>query len=92
MFIWVKIKKVKKVIFFGTRLSWELCVIWNWRNDSGRIKDMAARTLLLKLEQRKLITLPLETTLNVDETGGAFHSWYDIHDRNTTLKISLSAP
>ena len=41
-----------------TRLSRELCAIWNWRNDSGRIKDMAARTLLLKLEQRKLITLP----------------------------------
>ncbi len=42
-----------------TRLSRELCAIWNWRNGSGRIKDMAARTLLLKLEQRKLITLPL---------------------------------
>jgi len=41
-----------------TRLSRELCAIWNWRNGSGRIKDMAARTLLLKLEQRKLITLP----------------------------------
>jgi len=41
-----------------TRLSRELCTIWNWRNGSGRIKDMAARTLLLKLEQRKLVTLP----------------------------------
>jgi hypothetical protein len=41
-----------------TRLSRELCSIWDWRNESGRIKDMAARTLLLKLEQRGLITLP----------------------------------
>ncbi len=41
-----------------TRLSQELCAIWNWRNDAGRIKDMAARTLLLKLEQREMIMLP----------------------------------
>jgi len=41
-----------------TRLSQELCAAWNWRNGSGRLKDMAARTLLLKLEQRGLIVLP----------------------------------
>ena len=41
-----------------TRLSQELCTIWNWRNDAGRLKDMAARTLLLKLEQRGMIILP----------------------------------
>lgn len=40
------------------RLSQELCVLWDWRNGVGLIKDMAARTLLLKLEQRKLIVLP----------------------------------
>jgi hypothetical protein len=41
-----------------TRVSRELCAIWNWRNEAGRLKDMAARTLLLKLEQRELIVLP----------------------------------
>ena len=41
-----------------TRLSEELCRRWNWRNAQGRIKDMAARTLLLKLERRGLIELP----------------------------------
>jgi len=41
-----------------TRLSQELCALWDWRNGAGRIKDMAARTLLLKLEQRGLIVLP----------------------------------
>ena len=41
-----------------TRLSQELCAIWDWRNGSGRIKDMAARTLLLKLERRGQIILP----------------------------------
>jgi hypothetical protein len=41
-----------------TRLSRELCAAWNWRNDQGLPKDMACRTLLLKLEQRGWITLP----------------------------------
>lgn len=41
-----------------TRLSEELCHCWNWRNAQGRMKDMAARTLLLKLERRGLIELP----------------------------------
>ena len=41
-----------------TRLSEELCRRWDWRNGQGRIKDMACRTLLLKLERAGLIRLP----------------------------------
>ena len=41
-----------------TRLSRELCALWGWRNESGRLKDMACRSLLLKLEARGLIGLP----------------------------------
>jgi hypothetical protein len=41
-----------------TRLSEELCERWDWRNGRGQIKDMAARTLLVKLEQRGHIRLP----------------------------------
>ncbi len=41
-----------------SRLSVELCLLWDWRNAQGRIKDMAARTLLLKLERADAITLP----------------------------------
>jgi len=40
------------------RLSVELATLWNWRNGVGQLKDMAARTLLLKLEQRGWIELP----------------------------------
>jgi len=40
------------------RLSRELCLLWNWRAPNGQLKDMAARTLLLKLEQRGHICLP----------------------------------
>ena len=41
-----------------SRLSVELCERWDWRNARGRIKDMAARTLLLKLERAGHIRLP----------------------------------
>jgi len=41
-----------------SRISRELCLLWNWRTASGQIKDMACRSLLLKLEQRGYITLP----------------------------------
>lgn len=41
-----------------TRLSRELCTIWDWHNAVGQPKDMAARTLLLKLERAGLIKLP----------------------------------
>jgi hypothetical protein len=41
-----------------TRLSEELCHRWDWRNGQGRMKDMAVRSLLLKLERRGFIELP----------------------------------
>jgi hypothetical protein len=41
-----------------TRLSRELCALWGWRNAVGQLKDMACRSLLLKLQARGLITLP----------------------------------
>jgi len=41
-----------------TRLSIELTRAWNWRSACGRFQDMAARSLLLKLERRGVITLP----------------------------------
>lgn len=40
------------------RLSQALCAEWDWRNASGRFKDMAARALLLKLNERRSIALP----------------------------------
>ena len=41
-----------------TPLSAELCRRWDWRNARGQLKDMACRTLLLKLERAGLIRLP----------------------------------
>ena len=45
-----------------TRLSKELCRLWNWRTDKGLLKDMACRSMLRKLEQRQLIVLPVART------------------------------
>lgn len=40
------------------KLSEQLCRLWDWRNAKGVLKDMAARTLMLKLDQRAYIKLP----------------------------------
>lgn len=40
------------------KLSRVLCELWDWRNPQGQLKDMAARTLLLKLDERRWIQLP----------------------------------
>jgi hypothetical protein len=40
------------------RLSEVLAGEWDWRNAAGQLKDMAARSLLVKLDQRGWIQLP----------------------------------
>jgi len=46
------------------QLSEHLAHQWQWRNEAGRLKDMAARTLLLKLQAKGLIDLPAPLTRN----------------------------
>lgn len=41
-----------------TALSREVCEWFNWRGESGRLKEMSARVALLKLERRGVIALP----------------------------------
>ena len=41
-----------------TRLSKELCHLWNWRSAKGDLKDMSCRNLLLKLNRQSYISLP----------------------------------
>lgn len=40
------------------RLACELCILWDWRDAQGRIKDFAARSLLLKMEAQGWVCLP----------------------------------
>jgi hypothetical protein len=53
-----------------TRLSRELCGLWDWRDATGRIKDMACRTMLLKLERRGLVQLPAPRHGDVNHRRG----------------------
>lgn len=48
-----------------TRLSRELCAAWNWTNANGQLKDMACRTMLLKLERLGYIALPTPRAVGV---------------------------
>lgn len=41
-----------------SKISQELCRLWDWRNGKGILKDIACRSLLRKLEKRGYITLP----------------------------------
>lgn len=41
-----------------SRLSVALCEQWNWRAANGQLKDMACRSLLLRLERAGAIRLP----------------------------------
>ena len=57
------IELIKKLIdtnpsWGRTRLSKELCILWNFKSANGSLKDMSCRNLLLKLQKQKLLTLP----------------------------------
>jgi hypothetical protein len=45
--------------FTRYKLSRTLCDLWNWRDPKGQLKDMAARALLNKMEERGWIGLPV---------------------------------
>lgn len=49
-----------------TQLSRELCRRWDWFNAAGQPKDMACRSLLLKLEARGWIRLPARRSASVN--------------------------
>jgi len=41
-----------------TRISKEICKHWNWRRPNGQLKDMACRSMLRKMQDLELVTLP----------------------------------
>lgn len=51
------------------RLSRELAQLWNWRTTQGELKDMAARTLLLKMEEQGWIRLPERRSKSPTRSG-----------------------
>ena len=56
--LWLRSWILRHSDWSRSRLAKELCRYWNWRSLSGQIKNFAARSFLVKLEQRGLVTLP----------------------------------
>ena len=55
---WLRIALETHPKWSRKRLARELCERWQWRTPKGQLKDFAARSLLLKLQARGLLTLP----------------------------------
>jgi Druantia protein DruA len=51
------------------RLSRELARLWDWRTGHGQLKDMAARALLLKLQEHGWIQLPARRMKSPTRSG-----------------------
>lgn len=71
-------------LWHRTQLSRELCRAWNWRNTNEQLKDMACRTLLLKLERAGHFILPARRRASVNHSRGTF----SIHTDYSTKAIS----
>ncbi len=59
-----------------TRLSLELCEQWNWQRPNGSPKDMACRSMLLKLERKGLISLPPRKSPSVNCYRNKSPQWF----------------
>lgn len=62
-----------------SKLSIFICEHWNWRNQAGLLKDMAARTFLLKLERRGLLVLPKRKVENRNRKRSVFSIELDLN-------------
>jgi hypothetical protein len=67
-------------------LSLRLCELWDWHDAHGRPKDMACRTMLLKLEQRGLIKLPPKLVV----VGGTRHSAVAVDHDCSPIECALA--
>lgn len=72
-----------------TRLSRELCGRWGWRNQAGELKDMACRSLLLKLQHRGWIQLPARQRASVN--GSRNRTPVEVPHEVSSLHASLEA-
>lgn len=75
------------------RLTLELCEHWQWRTASGRLKNFAARSFLMKLEQRGLISLPpIRETLRRRSWKKSFEARIDFVSEPITAILSDLLP
>ncbi len=55
-----------------TRISQILCQSWNWFQPNGKPKELAARDLLLRLEENRYIELPPRMRINNNKKQKSF--------------------
>ena len=76
-----------------TRLSKELCILWDWRSPLNQIKDISARDLLRTLDRKGLISLPAAHHATRSTGKGADKIKYIEHDTTPIYaKLSELAP
>jgi len=71
-----------------TRLSQEICTSWCWVNANGQLKDMACRTMLLKLERLGYLRLPAARAVSV---GNSLKTRTPVDHSTTGIICSLHA-
>jgi len=69
-----------------SRLSLEICAAWNWVNAKGQVKDMACRTMLLKLERLGYLQLPAARSVSV---GNSVRTLTPVAHSTTEIVCSL---
>jgi len=80
-----KIDEIKKLIeenpgWHRTRLSQELCRLWDWKGENGQIKDVSCRDVLRALDAEGKIKLPKRLKNGHPKGGGADQVVLMVHD------------
>ena len=74
------------------RISEELARLWGWRSPVGQLKDMAARTLLLKLHRRGWITLPPPRRPPVSRMACRFSGEAELFSTQAREEVRVALP
>jgi hypothetical protein len=72
-------------------LSRLLAQAWDWRSAAGQLKDMAARTLMLKLHERQLLVLPARRRLSPKRRALDTPELFDLPTDSLAVEGPLSA-
>jgi hypothetical protein len=88
-----RIDEINKLIrdnpdWHRSKISQELCELWDWRGENGQIKDVSCRDVLRALDAAGKISLP-KRLRNGRLKGGADHVAMMLHDI-TPIECSLS--
>lgn len=88
-----RIEQINKLIadnpqWHRTKLSQELCKMWNWKGENGQIKDVSCRDVLRALDAAGKIKLPKQLH-NAHAKGGADRVVLMLHDM-TPIRDMLS--